>query len=66
MMILLPVRRCPVRRCNAAYVGLGDHCQSCAEKIAVQRDIANGKRASKRDIVEHKRLSLRKRLGLLA
>ena len=64
--VFFPVRRCPIRNCNAAFVGLEPHCKRCAAKIQVQRDIASGKRASKRDITEHKRMSLRRRLGLLA
>jgi hypothetical protein len=66
MFVVLPVRRCPVRNCASAFVGIEEHCEKCRDKIRVQREIAAGVRASRRDMTEHKRLSLRKRLGLLA
>jgi hypothetical protein len=54
-VMFLPVLRCRAKWCNASFVGTGDHCLRCT-----------GKRASRRDVIEHKRLSLRKRLGLPA
>lgn len=65
-LVYFPARRCPVRNCGAVHVSLDAHCKRCAAKIQVQRDIYTGKRATRRDVVEHKRMSLRKRLGLLA
>jgi hypothetical protein len=56
--VVLPVRRCPVRDCGEAYVGIESRCGQCSLTIA--------RKASLRDITNHKRLSLRRRLGLLA
>jgi hypothetical protein len=67
--MFLPVMRCANPRCASMFVGVGTHCATCAARVANQsrkmKAIANGA-ASKRDMREHKRLSLRKRLGLLA
>lgn len=46
--------------------GFDPRCAKCMNRIQMQRDIKAGVRASRRDVIEHKRLSLRKRLGLLA
>lgn len=59
-MMFLPVRKCGRPGCGAAYVGVDAICAECARRYAA------GLTASKRDVVEHKRLSLRKRLGLPA
>lgn len=67
--MFLPVMRCAKRHCQAAYVASPDLRQLCPKCEAVRAklvDVALGKRASKRDMTEHKRLSLRKRLGLPA
>jgi hypothetical protein len=68
-MMFLPVMRCQAKSCSSMFVGIGPHCATCAARVANQsrkmKAIANGA-ASLRDIREHKRLSLRKRLGLLA
>lgn len=59
-VMFLPVRRCQISACRAAFIGADDRCATC------QREIASGQRASKRDIREHKRGAVRKRLGLPA
>lgn len=69
-MMFLPVVHCQDAygrgRCNAALVPPVTVCTRCAALRVERGEISTGKRASRRDVVEHKRQSLRKRLGLLA
>lgn len=60
ILVFFPVRRCEVRACRAAYVGIDARCAPCDRKQG------NPAHATKRDVVEHKRASVRKRLGLPA
>lgn len=57
--VFIPARRCPTRLCAEVFVGFDPRCAKCMNCIQMQRD-------SRRENAEHKRLSLRKRLGLLA
>lgn len=59
-MMFLPVRKCGRPGCRAAYVGADAVCAECARRYAA------GLVASKRDVAEHKRGTVRKRLGLPA
>lgn len=60
ILVFFPTRRCEVRSCRAAYVGIDARCAACNRKQG------NPAHATKRDIAAHKRASVRKRLGLLA
>lgn len=63
--VVLPVRRCPVRGCGSAFVGTDARCGDC-QRALNDRTLMPRTYASKRDITNHKRLSFRRRLGLLA
>ena len=59
LAVFIPARRCLTRNCGAVFVGFDPRCAKCMNRIQMQRD-------SRRENAEHKRLSLRKRLALLA
>lgn len=62
--IFLPVMRCQDTRCGGAFIGMGPICQPCAARNDKISLVKSGVAASRADVREHKRLSLRRRLGL--
>jgi hypothetical protein len=64
--LFLPVQRCADTRCGGAFIGAGPICQACARRDDKISLVKTGGAASRADVREHKRLSLRKRLGLMA
>lgn len=64
--MFLPAMRCTDPRCGGMFIGVGPICRPCAARNDKISLVKSGVAASRADVREHKRMSLRKRLGLMA